>query len=995
MGPALAQARPKLAPERSQVRAPTLRVINSRPSFTGDAQTLLYLQRTAGNGAVTSLFEQPPSLLRGGSGRGLAIQRCAGRACDCSPEEHEARETASPLTVQRGFLDSLGEAASALLPDSIKSVVTGSTGEAHAVAGDLHSRGAAVTDQAHGQGAAALEHSTTSAETTASSSQSQMRTHSQHAEAQSNESLKTATADTSKSEAGTSGLGSIGSVASALVNPVGPIVALPEFEEALQHVGSVLAAIPGGAADLASDLKKAVTDGFRQGHTGGWDCDQSEIMAIAAGVDRAVTNAAVSAGKKVLGEERYEALAAWANERIADLKHVAASIRAEFERVKQVLEDFWKNNIAPLIKRVQGLMDELGKLKDQLVKAAGEQFENAKKLAAATWQSIKTNVIEPVVALAHTAKEKVTKLATNARIAIGSWWDKLPAIAQKAIIGVGEVIAAPFALALLGAEKAGKGLAEMAETLARRIKEFSDGLLQTIAKAYRSVRQKVKDAAGSVGERWKSMKARAHQFLASAYAKLDAATGGRISKITAAVAAIKKKIAGEVCTALGDATGPCIEHFVPNSIKGQTEADVTLKTNADVTVPVYGVPVKVGQGAALKLSREDKKYTATESGEGLVAVALPKTGGEGGGGSVSFDVSGLGQGGAWKKLTGKEAESAAKPEAGGSSKGPEASKEGGPEYEAEAGYKATIDMAYAFEYSREKDKTCDGLGGLTAFLSAQGLSHVLPTPFDVLANQAVTASYAENLTSCIVALIQYGNAKVNLKQDGIGGLEAAMKAESKVAIEHTKDEKEGWIDSATLSDSLGASGSAQLATGGNLPLNISGEAGAGATGTIFARLKYTEATGKISGLGAGAKLELSFDADPAKVQAVFPASVAQPVLEKVMAYRNAGQKGSLEVKASYEVTNLDELIVALDSYFNDTPLADVNTEGLFNVVNTYLAKAKTAQELTVEYSTSESLAKVGVGVEAKEASGSVSMEALENVKRTLYSYKSGEAAHGE
>src|SRR5207248_148262 len=191
----------------------------------------------------------------------------------------------------------------------------------------------------------------------------------------------------------------------------------------------------------------------------------------------------------------------------------------------------------------------------------------------------------------------------------------------------------------------------------------------------------------------------------------------------AGLAAMKRKIAGQACTALGDVSGPCVEQFVPNPGKGES-ADVTLSSNAAVTVPVYGVPVKVGEGASVKLSRKDKKYTMTETGEGL--------------------------------------------------------------------------------------------GGLPALLSAQGLSHALPPPFSAMTG-LVAESFGENVTSCVVTLAQYGNASVNVKQDGLGGLEAAIKAQSSAALERTKDEKEGWIATATLQQSLGVSGAAKLATGGTLP----------------------------------------------------------------------------------------------------------------------------------------------------------------------------------
>src|SRR5260370_41586639 len=133
------------------------------------------------------------------------------------------------------------------------------------------------------------------------------------------------------------------------------------------------------------------------------------------------------------------------------------------------------------------------------------------------------------------------------------------------------------------------------------------------------------------------IRTKVHYYLCAAYGKDYSATGGFISRLMAGAADMKRKIAGEVCTALGDTAGPCVGQFVPNPGTGES-ADVTLNSNAAVTVPVYGVPVKVGEGAAVKLSREghdSKKYKVTEPGEGLIAVVAPKAGGEGAGeGSV-------------------------------------------------------------------------------------------------------------------------------------------------------------------------------------------------------------------------------------------------------------------------------------------------------------------------------------------------------------------------
>jgi hypothetical protein len=246
----------------------------------------------------------------------------------------------------------------------------------------------------------------------------------------------------------------------------------------------------------------------------------------------------------------------------------------------------------------------------------------------------------------------------------------------------------------------------------------------------------------------------------------------------------------------------------------------------------------------------------------------------------------------------------------------------------------------------------------------------------------VAESFGENVTSCVVTLAQYGNASVNVKQDGLGGLEAAIKAQSSVALERTKDEKEGWIDTATLKQSLGGSGAAKLATGGTLPLNLSGEAGA--TGTAFVTLKYAEATDKVSALSAGAKLGLTLDLDPGKIKAVLPASVAGTVLAQVSPYFKSPKTGSLEVEASYAVTNLQDLIASLDSYFNETPPEKVNTDGLFKTVADYMASAKIEQELTVKLNTTRTIAKGVLDIDAKEAGVKGGFAVEEHHSKTIY-----------
>jgi hypothetical protein len=289
-------------------------------------------------------------------------------------------------------------------------------------------------------------------------------------------------------------------------------------------------------------------------------------------------------------------------------------------------------------------------------------------------------------------------------------------------------------------------------------------------------------------------------------------------------------------------------------------------------------------------------------------------------------------------------------------------------------------MTYAFDASKGKDSTCDGLGGLTALLSAQGLSYAMPPPFSALSG-AVAGSFGENVTSCIVTLAQYGSASVNVKQDGLGGLEAALKAQASVAMERTKT-KEGWIDSASLKESLGASGTAKLATGGSLPLKLSGEVGA--TGTAFVKLEYAEKRDEIKALSAGAKVAVSLDLDPGKIQAVLPGSVAGSVLAQLTPYLKSPKSGSLEIEASYSIDNLDKLVTSLDLYLNQKPVENVTLDGLFKTLTDYMATAEVKQALTVKLKTTRTIAKGVADIDAKEAGVKGGFALEEHRTRTLY-----------
>ena len=241
MAVAMAVAQPQAirkAPEQTGARAATVRPFDLPFSGRADVGTLLYLQRTAGNAAVTSLLEAQR--------RPLHLQRCAGRACDC-PED--------AVPVQRGFLDDLAGAATSILPEPIKAVLTGSSSQAKMAAQELKANGVHVAEATHAEGGRALESSHASAEATATKTEGEMRSHTEHAHAVSGTAVATGDATTREGESAAVNLQSIGTAAAAVMNPVGPIIELPGFRDALSRVVSALSAIPGGVAQLAGDLK--------------------------------------------------------------------------------------------------------------------------------------------------------------------------------------------------------------------------------------------------------------------------------------------------------------------------------------------------------------------------------------------------------------------------------------------------------------------------------------------------------------------------------------------------------------------------------------------------------------------------------------------------------------------------------------------------------------------------------------------------------------------
>jgi hypothetical protein len=286
-----------------------------------------------------------------------------------------------------------------------------------------------------------------------------------------------------------------------------------------------------------------------------------------------------------------------------------------------------------------------------------------------------------------------------------------------------------------------------------------------------------------------------------------------------------------------------------------------------------------------------------------------------------------------------------------------------------------------YEFDAGKDSTCDGLGGMTAMLAAQGLSGVLPPPVGNIMGAVTQGSYAENVTAANFTFSEYGSASVDVKKEGMGGLKAAITGEAGVSLGTQKDENGDFVDTATIFGQLGVSGAVDLAMGGNDQLKM-GAAGS-VTGRLSVSLSYNQAKDKISAANAQAKVSGTLSLSAPKILSVLPDHIAQPVLAQIHPYITAAASGVLGVSATFSIENLHELAGSIDTYLA-TPNS-VTTDGLIDIVKKHLAQpGNVKKSVVVTVSTTDDLGSIKVGVNSKDVSGEVGVALTKNVTKQLY-----------
>jgi hypothetical protein len=310
------------------------------------------------------------------------------------------------------------------------------------------------------------------------------------------------------------------------------------------------------------------------------------------------------------------------------------------------------------------------------------------------------------------------------------------------------------------------------------------------------------------------------------------------------------------------------------------------------------------------------------------------------------------------------------------------------EVSAEAGYKGKVEMTYVFDASQPgADRTCDGVGGMVAMLGGLGLGALLPAPFNAVGG-GVQGDYSNHLTACSITLAEYANAQVDLKSDGVGGLQAAVSGEAGVTLGRerqldpdTNKPTDEWVDTATIFGTLGASVAADLLLRADPPLKLGGKVTG--SGTVQGKLSYNEKKGTITAMSVGGSVTFGLGLTLPEISDVLPQPIALAVSKALEPYLELAA-GTLEATASISFENLHELLGAIDAYVNEKGAASTSA-GVLDVITDHFKKeGNLTTSLTVVLKISKTITKASLEASGDEASGKAEISVTENQTIPLY-----------
>ena len=653
------------------------------------------------------------------------------------------------------------------------------------------------------------------------------------------------------------------------------------------------------------------------------------------------------------------------------------------------------NEIAKLASEVDRRAQEIGIDVDQFRNDLGQQIESAKSAAStaisnaatevasiaetavadarAGWEALKTDAASAVDGAIASATSEAQSMYANAKSVAGEWWDQLGFITgpiESAIEGIESAASEGKAMV----DQVGEAISGAASTVQSEVSNVVSQAEVVFGETMAAVEQAATEVGSRVASAAESAYAVAAEQAGSAKMILSDQAQKTAAEWAKAAEETAMEIRGEACAKLGEAAGPCADRFLPDPAKsGATAMFQEMATSGEIEVEIKGVPVKLGAGSKLRIERKGNNYVATITGEGTAAVVKEvSTKAAGGDAGVSSEASV--DGSLPAKLKGFMAlkGGGGMPMGGVSSgdldkqnipAGP--TPEGNLELKASAsaGTKCSGSLIFNFSVDPEKDKTCDGLGGLVAFTATQGAAMSMPPPFSVMGGGGGAAMFADKLVGGSVTLSTGGSLSIGGNVGPVGG-DAGVEVEQSAEMAWQQGEDGANEYSLTLSSGASGSVSASLKKAFKVSGNV------GCSSQISA--KYNTKTDAVSaGLKSSVSASVSLATAP-MVLSSFPSPIAELVQAALDAMPQVKEladydQSTLKIEMSSSVDVAERVTAAVEGEIAKGEGA--NAQSLWDQADQWIENLTTTQtkSLSVTLAFVENVLTVKGGIKSKGA----------------------------
>lgn len=817
---------------------------------------------------------------------------------------------------------------------------------------------------------------------------------------------------TQVSTAGTQAASQLSSVGAAvrpalsLANQINGSGAASAAASQIGGLGQPLTASPEAMNAVGNRVSQAVSQGVAADGRAGWNCDQAEVLAIAANMGKAAIEPLIRAADDLTGGGAT-ALIEFAGEVGAKLRQTATEVMNSVRELGSAIATRVEDLTRPLVDAVRAGMQ-----------AVSDAYNAAKNFVTEQWQSLQRAFVEGWNTLRQSATQWVNQQIASARATIQNAIDRASSIISSAgsalrellpdwvvegIDSLRETLSSVQETIRQGIDEAVEYAGELKDQAVAGARDLADGALQTATEAYRDAQQMKDQVVEGIRDAGRAAVDMIPQPIRDAASSAADFVGEQVDSVRAAANEVLQDVSGAVCKPINEIAGPCLDRYLPYN--ETTTSSVSVASSQSVTVPLQeiGIPAsaEIGEGSSLTISRTGATtYTLKVVGDS--SIMLTENASEA---SFSADVdlpSGQNAKGAdiWRQLTSGGAPStpaapaAPQTQGGQGQQGTNGAGGGagsGSSIKAKGGLKRSLAVTYTFNVS---DSTCDlaSLAGVLAGYGATGaLASIAPPPFrnlisgaGAMATGAAANNYITNITMT--------NALAGEVKGSAGGADLTGTAEVSQAMSLDRNDQGELVPTTIYTVQIAGQIAGKLSLGGLM------EAGGslGAQGSLALTLGYNN--GNITPQKVEAAIEATLAMNGFSVSQLplqyIPGDAPAAITQRLEMLRRLGVNGSIKAELKYTVAGLENLVNALRNYFDTAPIESITWGGVMDIVGDQFASRSVT--VTPEFSVKlTETSRVGVSVSGTVSqggatiAGSASASASHNVVHTLYSMGGG------